>query len=132
MLRVASSSRRVGRMRKITYSTTAPIGRLTKKIQCQPMLSVIRPPMAGPMIELSPKTAPKKPRYLPRSDGEKMSPMMAIEIGKSAPAPSPCRPRKAMNWAIVCERPDKADPIRKIPTPMVKSRRRPKRSDSLP
>ena len=132
MLRVASSSRRVGRMRKITYSTTAPMGRLTKKIQCQLMLSVIRPPMAGPMIELSPKTAPKKPRYLPRSDGEKMSPMMAIEIGKSAPAPSPCSPRNAMNCHMVCERPESSDPTRKMPTPARKRGRLPKRSDSLP
>ena len=48
-------------------SATAPIGRLTKKTQCQPTLSVRKPPSAGPMRALMPKTAPNRPWYLPRS-----------------------------------------------------------------
>ncbi len=50
-------------------SDTAPIGTLTKKIQCQLNWSVMNPPIPGPSSDDSPKTAPKKPRYLPRSAG---------------------------------------------------------------
>ena len=50
-----------GSARQMTAKTTAPTGRLTKKIHCQPMVSVMMPPMAGPMSELSPKTAPTRP-----------------------------------------------------------------------
>ena len=95
MCRSAPSSRCVGSVRQMTNSTTAPSGRFTKKIQCQPKLSVINPPMAGPSRKLTPKTAPKKPWYLPRSDGAKMSAMIASAIGKSAPAPRPWTPRKS-------------------------------------
>ena len=104
----------------------------TKKIQCQPTLSVRRPPIAGPMSELTPKTAPKKPWYLPRSDGAKMSPMIASAIGNSAPAPRPWRPRKSRNCHIVWLSPARAEPMRKMLTPMMKIGRRPKMSDSFP
>ena len=47
----------------------SPMGTLTKKIQCHEKLSVMSPPMAGPISDESPNMAPKKPRYLPRSAG---------------------------------------------------------------
>ena len=56
--------------------------------------------MAGPMRNATPNIAPKKPWYLPRSDGAKMSPMIASATGNSAPAPRPWSPRKAMNCHI--------------------------------
>ena len=105
---------------------------VTKKIQCQPKLSVISPPIAGPISELSPKMAPKKPWYLPRSDGAKMSPMMASATGKSAPAPRPWTPRKTRNCHISWLNAQRSDPIRKMPTPIMKIGRRPKMSDSFP
>ena len=114
-----------GSVRQITTRTTAPSGRLTKKIQCQPIVSVMIPPMAGPMTELRPNTAPKKPWYLPRSDGAKMSPMIASATGNSAPAPRPWMPRNRMNCHISCDSPHSAEPTRKIETPMRKMGRRP-------
>ena len=47
-----------------------------------------------------PNTAPKRPWYLPRSAGEKRSPMTASAIGKSDPAPMPWMPRKRMSWVM--------------------------------
>ncbi len=88
--------------------------------------------MAGPMSDESPNTAPKKPRYLPRSEGLKMSPMMAIEIGKRAPAPRPWSARNAISCHICWESPDSAEPTRKMTTPVRNIGRRPNRSESLP
>ena len=42
-----------------------------------------------------PKTAPKRPWYLPRSAGVNRSPMTASAIGNSEPAPMPWMPRKS-------------------------------------
>ena len=88
--------------------------------------------MAGPMSDAMPNMAPKKPWYLPRSDGAKMSPMIASETGKSAPAPSPWIPRKRMNCHIWPEMAHSSEPSRKMLTPIMKMIRRPNRSDSLP
>ena len=88
--------------------------------------------MAGPMSDEMPNIAPKKPWYLPRSEGAKMSPMIASEIGKSAPAPSPCSPRNRMNCHIWLDVAHSSDPIRKMLTPIMKIERRPNRSESLP
>ncbi len=88
--------------------------------------------MAGPMRNAIPNIAPKKPWYLPRSEGAKMSPMMASATGNSAPAPRPCSPRKAMNCHISWAMPQSAEPIRKMLTPSRKMDRRPKMSDVLP
>ena len=58
-----------GSSRQQTNSETAATGTLTKKIQCQLNWSVMIPPMAGPTSDETPKTAPNRPRYLPRSAG---------------------------------------------------------------
>ncbi len=98
---------------------------LTKKIQCQLMLSVMKPPRAGPTRAERPKTAPKRPWYLPRSAGVKRSPMTASEIGKSAPAPMPWIPRKRISCSIVWLMPDRAEPIRNVVIPKRRSGLRP-------
>ena len=51
MWRSTPCSRWVGSVRQMMTSTTRPMGMFTKKIQCQPTLSVSRPPIAGPMSE---------------------------------------------------------------------------------
>ncbi len=58
--------------------------------------------------------------------------MTASAIGKSAPAPMPWMPRKRMSIAMFCDRPDSAEPIRKMVTPIIIIGLRPYRSDSLP
>jgi hypothetical protein len=47
--------------RQTVIITTAPTGRLMKNTHGQPTVSVRRPPTAGPMMKLNPKTAPKRP-----------------------------------------------------------------------
>ena len=101
MLLRAPSRRIVGSSRAMTASATMPIGRLTKKIQCQLTLSVRKPPRNGPTRKAMPKTAPKRPWYLPRSAGVNRSPMTASEIGNRAPAPRPWMPRKRISCHIV-------------------------------
>ena len=73
---------------------------LTKNTNGQPMVSVIRPPMAGPSRLDSPNTAPNRPWYRPRSDGENRSAIVAIASGKIAPAPRPWMPRAATSCHI--------------------------------
>ena len=77
------------------------------------------------MMKAIPKTAPKRPWYLPRSAGENRSPMTARLIGKSAPAPRPWMPRNRMSWAMFWLRPDRAEPTRNRLTPIMSSGLRP-------
>ncbi len=49
----------------------------------------MKPPRAGPTRAERPKTAPKRPWYLPRSAGVKRSPITARAIGKSEPGADP-------------------------------------------
>ena len=121
-----------GSSREITAKATIPIGRLTKKTQCQLNVSVRKPPRPGPTRNAIPKTAPKRPWYLPRSAGVNRSPMTASAIGKRAPAPRPWMPRKRISCHIVWLRPDKAEPMRNRTMPNISSGRRPYRSESLP
>jgi hypothetical protein len=75
--------------------------------------------MSGPATNATPKTAPNRPWYLPRSAGLKRSPMIASAIGNSAPAPMPWRPRNRISCSMFCDRPDRAEPIRKMTMPMM-------------
>jgi hypothetical protein len=116
---------RPGSTRLTTRSEMSPSGRLTKKIQCQLKLSVMIPPRASPISAESPKTAPNRPWYLPRSTGVNRSPMTASEIGKSEPAPMPWMPRKRISCHISPLRPESAHPIRKTEIPKMSSGFRP-------
>ena len=60
---IQSIRRRVGSreswtLARQTTMATTPRGRLTKKIQRQPMLLVMAPPTRGPMATAPPSTAP--------------------------------------------------------------------------
>ena len=50
----------------------------------------------------------------PRSRGGRMSPTMVCAPTNRPPPPRPCSARKAMSWAIDCDSPHSAEPIRKI------------------
>ena len=45
--------------------------------------------------------------------------MTASEMGKSAPAPTPWMPRNRMSMAMFWDRPDSAEPTRKMVTPII-------------
>jgi len=61
-----------------------------------------------------------------------MSPSVAIAPTIRPPAPRPCSARKAMSSAIDWDRPDSAEPIRKMMIAAMKNFFRPYMSPSLP
>ena len=58
--------------------------------------------------------------------------MIAITIGKSAPAPRPWMARNTTSSVMFCEAPDSQEPIRKRATPIISITLRPKTSENLP
>ena len=60
----------------MTTKAAAPTGSATKNSQRHPQWSVMNPPASGPATEVTPKTAPMRPWYLPRCRGGMMSPMI--------------------------------------------------------
>ena len=70
--------------------------------------------------------------YLPRSRGATMSPSVAIAPTIRPPAPSPWMARKAISWSMDCDRPDSAEPARKMMIAATKNFFRPYMSPSLP
>lgn len=61
-----------------------------------------------------------------------MSPMIAIAIAMSPPAPIPCTARNAISCAMFCDSPDSSDPIRKIVIAVWNTILRPSRSLIFP
>ncbi len=45
--------------------------------------------------------------------------MTARAIGNSEPAPMPWMPRNRISWPMFCERPDSAEPTRKMTMPIM-------------
>ena len=67
----------------------APIGTLIKKIQCQPIVSTIKPPAKGPTTLAIPQAVLLKPRTLARFSMLYKSPIIVKATGIIAPAPIP-------------------------------------------
>ena len=74
-----------------------PIGRLIQKIQRQPSLSVMKPPIAGPMISAHPVTPLKMPSARARSSRPNAPLRIAIASGITSAAPAPCAARAAIS-----------------------------------
>jgi hypothetical protein len=55
-----------------------------------------------------------------------------MAMGCSAAAPSPWKPRKAINWFMFCATPQAAEPIKNRTIPIRKMIFRPKISESFP
>jgi hypothetical protein len=91
---------------------------LIRKTQRHESWSVMKPPRSGPKTLETPHTPLNSPCIRARSSSVKMSPMMVIASGTSAPAPIPCTARDTMSWVIVCETPHAAEPIRNTATPI--------------
>ena len=95
-------------------------------------MSTKKPPISGPITLVTPKTAPKKPWYRPRSRGGTTSPTMVWAPTMSPPPPMPCSARKMISSVIVWDSPASTDPIRKMTIAAWKNIFRPYRSPSLP
>ncbi len=119
-------------------SATTPTGTLTRNTQRQPVIHRIwsapanRPPISGPITDATPNVARKKPWYLARSRGARMSPMIASGSDIRPPAPRPWKARNAARPSIDVAKLDSSEPSTKMPMLVMNSGRRPNWSDSLP
>ena len=75
------------------------------------------PPSSGPTTEVTPKTAPMMPWYLPRCRGGMMSPMIVWLSGIRVPMPSPCTARAPTRNQKFVAIPARIEPSMKIARP---------------
>ncbi len=110
-----------------------PIGRLTKKIQCQLTAWVMIPPASRPIEAPAEATKLKTPIARARSLGSgnivTTMPRMTAEL--TAP-PIPCRKRAAISIGWLTERPHNNEAAVNMTRPIRKIRLRPIRSPSRP
>ena len=94
------------------------IGRLTRKIQCHPTVSAIRPPTSGPATLASPYIDEMAPMYLPRSRGSNSSATVMNTPDSTNPPPTPCTARIAVSASIEFDRaqPSEAPANTRIPS----------------
>ena len=109
-----------------------PIGTLTKKIHSQPSPSVSAPPTSGPTATAPPIVAPQAAIAVPRSGPWNSWAISASEVANIAAPPMPCRPRARCRKVALVASPQSSDANVNSPTPITNSRRRPKRSASVP
>ena len=107
-----------------------PIGRLIQKIQRQPRLSVMKPPMAGPTINAHPVMPLKMPSARARWSRPNAPLRIAIASGMTRAAPAPCAARLAISHPALTDNAQAADASTNNAIPLANIRRRPKRSPS--
>jgi len=96
-------SRTTGR---VSASTSAPTGTLTKKIHSQPAYFVRMPPKSTPAAAPLPPIAPQMPSALLRSEpSSNVVVMIASVAGDTIAAPTPCTARAAISTPIEPARP---------------------------
>ena len=104
-----------------------------KKIHDQLSELVSAPPSSTPAAPPLPETAPQMPRARFRSrPSAKVVVRIESAAGESRAAPSPCNARNAISDPSDQARPSSREKTVKIPSPVMKSRRRPSRSAIRP
>ena len=88
--------------------------------------------MTGPTAAVMPLNADQVPIAAPRSVSGKVALSSARLPGTNNAAPIPCTERAAISWPTVLDSPHSTEAAVKRPTPIMKMRRRPKRSPSAP
>jgi hypothetical protein len=110
-----------------------PIGKLTRKIQCQSRESVRMPPRVTPMLPPPAATNPKTPMALARSAGSVKSVIISeSDTAEAIAPPTPCTARAASRSSWLVESPHTSDASVKSEIPMRNNRRCPKRSPRRP
>ena len=131
--RVADSERLSGMRRGVSASTTSATGTFTHSTHSQPRPSVRMPPSSTPAAPPAPATAPQAPSALLRSAPSlKIVETIESAAGEMIAAPRPCAARAAMSWPSVLANPAASEATAITPSPIMKMRRRPSRSASLP
>ena len=103
-----------------------------KKIQLQPMCSVITPPISGPIASADAETPAQIPMAMPRWRGGKVAAMIESVAGFISAAPAPWTTRAPISICSLPARPQASDETVKMVRPTMKIRRRPSMSASFP
>ncbi len=129
---VSARSRLSGTCQTEITSTTSAIGRLIKNTARQETCSINQPPSTGPIAVVMAENPDHVPIARPRCSESNDAPMIARLPGTSSAPPMPCTARATISWLMLVARPQPAEASAKIPTPMQKTRLRPRRSPSEP
>ncbi len=104
--------------------TAAPIGTLTRKIQCQLSRSVRIPPRRTPRLPPPAATNPNTPIAFVRSAGSTNSDIISeSDTAETTAPPSPCTTRAAMSIASLDASPQVSDASENSVIPAMNSRR---------
>ena len=87
-----------------------PMGRLTKKIQCQERCCSRSPPTAGPVTMPTDTIVPITPSALPLSVTGKASVKMPAPRARIIAAPTACTTRKPISQPTVGDSPHRTEP----------------------
>jgi hypothetical protein len=113
-----------GSSRSERRQTATPIGRLTRKIQCQSSQFVSTPPSSTPSEPPPAATKPKTPIAFARSAGSvKRFIISESETAEATAPPSPCTARAPTSSPCAFARPQQSDADVKRTMPETKSRR---------
>ncbi len=116
----------------MTPIASTPIGTLIQNTADQSAFSTSSPPRRGPIASPS----PEMPAHTPIATGRRLGGNVATRIesdsGFMSAAPTPCVARNATSMPALLDSAQPADAAVKIARPATNSRRRPKRSPSLP
>ena len=94
----------------MTNIARSPSGRLTKKIQCQLIVSVRKPPNSGPMIEAQPEHRPEQPWYCRARRGLNRSPMTRERDREERAGAEALDAAEQDQLVDVLQKPDRSDP----------------------
>ncbi len=122
-----------GTKRRASSRVMAPTGRLTKNTHCQEASWVRTPPSSRPTAPPPMATALQTPRARARSlPSAKVVVSTERAAGDTSAPPRPCRARPATSSAADPAKPLNSEAAEKSAMPIMKSRRRPKRSPARP
>ena len=117
-------------MKIAAISAATPIGRLIRKIDCQPRLSTSAPPTSGPTATEPASTALQMPIAVPRSGPRNSFPSSGSAVANSSAPPAPWTARAMSRASGLPAAAHAADASVKIASPAMKTRLRPMMSAS--
>ena len=103
-----------------------------RKTEPHQKCSSSKPPTTGPIATARPTAPAQTPMARPRSRGSKTLEMIASVAGMIAAAPRPISARAPISCPGVCEYALASEAMPKIASPVIRIRRRPSRSPSMP
>src|SRR6266542_2587881 len=126
--RPAEGFRVSGTFRRAIASTAPAIGRFRKNTALQDATCTSHPPATGPIAPATAVSDDHVPTARPRSRAEKAAPRIARLDGTTSAAPTPCTARARTSAPTSGANAQAAEDAANTATPIVKTRRRPKRS----